>query len=303
MARRNVYACIGFVLAMAIATRTEFVQSEDRLADQAARVDIAKIAATFYRDLRNEERSEALKILTDKAQKLIRDGASLLADLPRPDSGSRAIRVGRAAIEGEVAEVSVQVRADRRTHKTKLHLRREGDQWRVFAISAAYPDGEKSIDFEADAEPAEAGDTLESLVGKPFDLEGYTPGGTPLDMAQYKGKVVLIDFWATWCGPCRAEIPNILESFREHHQEGFDVIAVSLDRDLDALARFLAEEKPPWTVVADAHPQNRNSMGAKYGIRGIPSFVLVGRDGRVAAVNCRGPSLGPVVAEALRRGI
>ena len=121
--------------------------------------------------------------------------------------------------------------------------------------------------------------------------------GKPLDMAQYKGKIVLVDFWATWCGPCRAEIPNIKETWDKHHDDGFDVIAISVDEDLKALKAFVAEEKPPWTVVADNHPRNQKSMGGKYGIRAIPAFILIGKDGKVAAVNCRGPRLGQQVAK------
>ena len=70
------------------------------------------------------------------------------------------------------------------------------------------------------------------------------------------------------------------------------MIAISVDRDLAALQKFVVDEQPPWTVVADNHPHNRQSMGAKFGISGIPAFVLIGRDGKVAAVNCRGQRLG-----------
>ena len=184
------------------------------------------------------------------------------------------------------------MRAGGAAHKTKLHLRKEGEQWRVFAISATYPDGEKSINFEAAQVLQQDADPLQAMLGKTINLEGYTTDGKRLDMSQYKGKVVLVDFWATWCGPCRAEIPNIRENWDKHHEEGFEVIAISVDQDLKALKSFVAEEKPPWTVVADNHPSNHKSMGNKFGISGIPAFILVGKDGKVAAVNCRGPRLG-----------
>jgi thiol-disulfide isomerase/thioredoxin len=121
-------------------------------------------------------------------------------------------------------------------------------------------------------------------------------------MSQYKGKVVLVDFWATWCGPCRAEIPNILKNWETHHDAGFEVIAISVDDDLNELESFVAEEKPPWTVVADNHPNNRKSMAARFGIRGIPAFILVGRDGKVATVHCRGERLGQSLAKLINRG-
>jgi thiol-disulfide isomerase/thioredoxin len=194
-----------------------------------------------------------------------------------------------------VAEVPVLVRAGGAVHKTKLHLRYEDEQWQVFALSATYPDGEKSINFEAEAVVQEV-DPLVALVGKPIELQGFTLDGQPIEMSQYKGKIVLVDFWATWCGPCRAEMPNIRQNWDKHHGDGFEVIAVSVDEDLTALETFVAEEKPPWTVVADNHPDNRKSMAARFGIRGIPAFILVGKDGKVAAVHCRGKQLGKQLA-------
>jgi thiol-disulfide isomerase/thioredoxin len=207
--------------------------------------------------------------------------------------------VSRVKIDDKLAEIPVLVRADGKMHKTKLHLRREEDQWRVFALSATYPEGEKSINFEAEGTAKKKSNPLQALVGKPLQLAGYTLDGSPLDMSRYAGKVVLVDFWATWCGPCRAEIPNILQNWEMHNDRGFDVIAISVDRDLNALKTFVADEKPPWVVVADKHPANKNSMGAKYGIRGIPAFILLGRDGKVAAVNCRGKRLGQQLAQLL----
>ena len=126
-----------------------------------------------------------------------------------------------------------------------------------------------------------------------------TIDGSPLDMANYQGKVVLVDFWATWCGPCRAEMPNILQNFKKYHDDGFEVIAISVDRDMKALQAFVAQEQPPWTIVADNHPGNKEKMGAKYGILGIPAFILLDRDGQVAAVNCRGKRLGREVARLI----
>ena len=258
----------------------------------------AQIAEDFYNELRSEERKGAIEMLTPQAQEVVKEAKekSPLALLPAPEEGNRTIRVGRPSIDGKVAEVPVQVRAAGAMHKTKVHLRQEEGDWLVFALSAVYPDGEKSLNFEA-APAKEGGSPLEALVGQPFPLAGMTLDGRPLDVSQYQGKTVLVDFWATWCGPCRAEMPNIAANYQKYRDKGFEVIAVSVDKDLEALAEFVTAERPPWAVLADQMAGPRNSMAARYGISSLPSLVLVGPDGKVLAVNCRGEALGQELAK------
>ena len=238
---------------------------------------IAETARRFFSDLRNSNRAAARQLLTKKAQPLMQGKQTPLIQLPQPASAKNAIRVGKAKFDGKVAEISIHVRAAGELHKTKLHFRFETEQWRVFALSATYPEGEKSINFEGEGVTKKNASPLQSLVGKPLELSGYMLDGSPLEMANYRDKVVLVDFWATWCGPCLAEIPNILQNWKKYHDDGFEVIAISVDRDLEALHDFLNQEQPPRTVVADNHPNNTKSMGAKYGVRGIPAFILMGK--------------------------
>jgi peroxiredoxin len=261
--------------------------------------EFAELAEKFFTELRSEKRDTAAELLTKKAQELAKGDESPLAGLPAPDEGNRSIRVGRAKVDGETAAMPVQLRIAGRLHKTKLHFRRDEEQWRVFAMSVERPGGEQSIDFEAEATAAGAVDPLEALVGKPFEFAGYMLDGTTLDPSRYQGKVVLFDFWATSNRPSLEELPNLLANYQKYNQKGFEVVGVSTDVDLAALAKFVKKENPPWAIVADVLAGERNTMAAKYGVRSIPTLILVGKDGKVAAVNCHGKLLGEEIEKLL----
>jgi thiol-disulfide isomerase/thioredoxin len=132
------------------------------------------------------------------------------------------------------------------------------------------------------------------LLGKEMSLVGFTMDGVPFDLKDQRGKVLLVDFWATWCGPCMQEMPNIRQNYERYRDRGFNVVAVSVDRDLNSLKQYVAREAPPWIILADNHPsvQPDQSMSTYYGIVGIPTTILVGPDGKVVSLNCRGPRLG-----------
>jgi|SRR5439155_3272956 len=131
-----------------------------------------------------------------------------------------------------------------------------------------------------------------------FDEKDVT--GKPISVANYKGKVVLIDFWATWCGPCVAELPNVLKAYEKHHSKGFEIIGISLDQDQTRLTTFTMQKNMTWQQFFDGKGWG-NKLAAKYGVNSIPATYLLDGEGKIIAKNLRGEDLEQAVAKALTK--
>ena len=118
--------------------------------------------------------------------------------------------------------------------------------------------------------------------------------GKPVSLADYRGKLVLLDFWATWCGPCITELPNIKEVYEKYHDKGFEIIGISLDTDEAALRTFIKENRLPWRQVFDGAGRE-TPLAQQYGVRGIPAQFLIDREGTVISVKARGKRLKDLV--------
>ena len=140
---------------------------------------------------------------------------------------------------------------------------------------------------------------LLSLPGKPMEIKGDLLGGQPFDQKSLAGKVVLVDFWATWCGPCIAEIPNMVEQYEKYHAKGFEVVGISLDEEKEKVDSFVAENKIPWPIIY-AGKGWQDPIAQFYGISGIPQLILIGRDGKVITLNARGAKLAERLAELFK---
>ena len=104
------------------------------------------------------------------------------------------------------------------------------------------------------------------------------PSGKKVDISSFKGKYVLVDFWASWCGPCRKAIPEIKELYEQYKTKGFDVLSVSVDTDIAAWKKAMAEENMPWTQVLSP---DKNKTLADFMIVGIPTLYLIDREGKI----------------------
>ena len=124
------------------------------------------------------------------------------------------------------------------------------------------------------------------MVGRPLDVQFTDLNGKEVSIKNFAGKVVLVDFWATWCGPCKAALPEVKEVYAKLHSKGFEIIGISLDKDKDTLKQFIAAEKMPWAQYFDGLGWE-NKLSQKFGITSIPTVWIVDKKGNLRDLNGR----------------
>ena len=135
-----------------------------------------------------------------------------------------------------------------------------------------------------------------AIGNKAPELTATSPSGETIKLSDTKGKLVLLDFWAAWCPPCRRENPNVVSAYNKYKDKGFDILGVSLDRDMNAWRKAIEADGLPWHHISDLKGW-QNEVAQMYSVTSIPHTVLLDREGRILARNLRGTALEEALAK------
>jgi thiol-disulfide isomerase/thioredoxin len=131
------------------------------------------------------------------------------------------------------------------------------------------------------------------------DFSQNDPDGKPVKLSSYKGKYVLVDFWASWCGPCRMENPNVVSAYNKYKDKNFTILGVSFDNNKDKWMDAVRKDNLTWQHVSDLKGWG-NEVGKLYSISSIPQNILLDKDGKIVGKNLRGPALEEKLAELIK---
>jgi thiol-disulfide isomerase/thioredoxin len=256
--------------------------------------DLAALSAGIHEILAASDASAATK-----AGASFFDVGARMEALDSPATSTNAAAV--AAIETEITALRKNYPDDLRTTLAML-------EWAGWLRSRDPAKAETVFrDLTAHKNPqvaAQATRELETiqmqrkLAKEPLDLKFKAVDGAEVDLAKLRGKVVLVDFWATWCGPCRVEIPHVVATHNELHKNGFEIVGISLDRDKDQLLAYTKMAGMTWPQYFDGKVWN-NEITTRYGINAIPAMWLVDKKGFVRSTSARGRALGEQVKKLL----
>ncbi len=264
---------------LAISVKMRFIESIEKLqafAEELRKSDRPKLARQADGAILNRQLRGALGASEEDIRKLVGQVKEYLGAGPlQPSDVNLAMTVGQLAERSDNTELAVE------TYTSLAELLKQSDNESIAKL----------------AESMEGVVRRLMLIGNPMKLEGTLLGGEAIDWAAYRGKVVLVDFWATWCGPCVREVPHMKETYQQYHERGFEIVGISLDNDREQLEKFIEEKEVPWKIIFNE--EGANTTADYYGVRAIPTMILVAADGNVVSTKARGPKLSEELEKLL----
>jgi peroxiredoxin len=222
-------------------------------------------------------------------------------EMPLYQKWGKGSKEEQMALEAKVDELRMQKRARANQYiaahpKSAFSVSLVSDR----AMMGAYNDVKTIYDqLDASAQQTTTGKQIakrltvlqRSTIGEPMlNFTQNNTEGQPVRFADFKGKYVFVDFWASWCGPCRAENPNVLKAYNQYKNKNFTVIGVSLDDNGEKWKKAIKDDNMPWTQLSDLKGW-KNEVSTYYGIMGIPSSLLIDPQGKIIAKDLRGVAL------------
>ena len=253
----------------------------------------------------NNDAYQAIRNQTNELNKQMADIYEAMADTALTDEQRQAKAEEMSAMQDKVVDVMKEGIRKNIANAVGVHLLKQNYYYMdvneldplMPQIPALYAQDEAIVRIKDNVEKMKA-----TAVGQKFtDFEMQTPDGKPVKLSDYagQGKVVLVDFWASWCGPCRREMPNLVDLYAKYKNKGFEIVGVSLDRDAESWQKGIKDLGITWPQMSDL--KYWNCEGAKlYAVSSIPHTVLIGGDGTILARGLHGDELQEAVAGALK---
>ncbi len=265
-----------------------------------------------FAKIKGTPQNEIFADYMDKSRELIQQAQSIQEDMQRADQATAS------ALQDEMQELQEEYKSFELTYikehpEALISVLLIGKGMGARAITAE--EGQTLFDGLSDnvkktkaaktilenlekQKQAEANEKNTDVGAKAPDFSAPNPEGKELALNDVLGKVTLVDFWAAWCKPCRAENPNVLAVYNKYHDKGLNVIGVSLDKTAEAWKKAIADDGLPWNHVSNVAYFN-DPIARLYNVNAIPAAFLLDENGVIVAKNLRGPALEEKVAELL----
>ena len=230
----------------------------------------------------------------------IEEGIEVFEELIRYYPAANYVEQGLLTLGLAYDKVGEHDKADRLYEKLVNHTKYSGGRFSDIAQQLLEQEWDTRIGELAEVPAANAGPSPSHFINKPvLDFQVTDVRGETLSLTQYRGQVVLLDFWATWCPPCIAEMPNVKATYAKYKNQKFEIIGISLDQSTAPLEAYIASEGLTWRQYWD----NGGRISNMYNVRAIPSTFLIDGAGIIRRVNLRGPALEMAVDELVRENL